>query len=282
LLICSTSQPGRDSFGRHPAHPSPSGVRCAPCPSSGGLLDCGGESVPVRTVCYAAVLAAGFCSPSAARQNRGPSRALRSALPAYSVLGPFPVRSGPFGGPGRRWYLSTAKLGRSAVSQPLRRHCSGRAAYDLAVLVAALIVNGFTRFVASRPFGGVPHVVPKEQVVAMNSVATRPAGGRVPSAQSSCRAPLACSAPTTTGSGGDPLLIVAIPVRSPCGCLALSTTHCSARRTAAGDPLSVAYAWHRLVHGIRTVAAVPSGPPRWPGRAAHRMVAGINSFAGAV
>ncbi|MGH3561533.1 MAG: MFS transporter, partial [Mycobacterium sp.] len=42
---------------------------------------------------------------------------------------------------------------------------------DLPVLCAALIANGFTRFVASGLSAALPHVVPREQVVTMNSLA---------------------------------------------------------------------------------------------------------------
>ena len=47
---------------------------------------------------------------------------------------------------------------------------------DPLILVAALIVNGFTRFVSSGLSASLPHVVPRDRVVAMNSVATA-AGG---------------------------------------------------------------------------------------------------------
>jgi len=38
------------------------------------------------------------------------------------------------------------------------------------VLLGALVVNGFTRFVSSGLSAALPHVVPRDQVVAMNSV----------------------------------------------------------------------------------------------------------------
>lgn len=45
-------------------------------------------------------------------------------------------------------------------------------ASDLTILCGALIVNGFNRFVSSGLSAALPHVVPREQVVTMNSVAT--------------------------------------------------------------------------------------------------------------
>ena len=45
-------------------------------------------------------------------------------------------------------------------------------ARDLPILFGALIVNGFTRFVSSGLSAALPHVVPRDQVVTMNSVAT--------------------------------------------------------------------------------------------------------------
>ena len=47
---------------------------------------------------------------------------------------------------------------------------------DLTILFGALIVNGFTRFVSSGLSAALPDVVPRDQVVAMNSVATATGG----------------------------------------------------------------------------------------------------------
>ncbi len=49
-------------------------------------------------------------------------------------------------------------------------------ASDLTVLCGALIVNGFSRFVTSGLSAALPHVVPREKVVVMNSVATATGG----------------------------------------------------------------------------------------------------------
>src|SRR6185436_6669231 len=40
------------------------------------------------------------------------------------------------------------------------------------ILLGALVVNGFTRFVTSGLSAALPHVVPREQVLTMNAVAT--------------------------------------------------------------------------------------------------------------
>ena len=47
---------------------------------------------------------------------------------------------------------------------------------DPPILFGALIVNGFTRFVSSGLSAALPDVVPRDQVVTMNSVATATGG----------------------------------------------------------------------------------------------------------
>ena len=54
--------------------------------------------------------------------------------------------------------------------------CSPLGAPDLPILFGALIVNGFTRFVSSGLSAALPDVVPRDQVVTMNSVATATGG----------------------------------------------------------------------------------------------------------
>ena len=50
--------------------------------------------------------------------------------------------------------------------------CLAFGARDLLVLCAALVVNGLARFVSSGLSAALPHVVPREQVVTMNSIAS--------------------------------------------------------------------------------------------------------------
>ena len=150
---------------------------------------------------------------------------------------------------------------------------------DQVVLFGALIVNGATRFVASGLSAALPHVVPREQVVTMNSVAT------------------ACGAVCTfLGAnfmllgryffGGDDkgsatiIFMVAVPV--------LVAAVLSARFTPRSlGPDDTARAIHGsavyavstgLAHGLRTVASTPSVAATLTGLAAHRAVFGINTL----
>ena len=54
--------------------------------------------------------------------------------------------------------------------------CSPSARSDLPILLGALIVNGFTRFVSSGLSAALPDVVPRDQVVTMNAVAVATGG----------------------------------------------------------------------------------------------------------
>ncbi len=91
----------------------------------------------------------------------------------YSLLGPF--AGALLDRWDRRWVLVGANLGRLVLIVAVGVMLAAGAS-DLAVLCAALVVNGFSRFVASGLSAALPHVVPREQVVTMNAVATA-AGG---------------------------------------------------------------------------------------------------------
>ena len=91
----------------------------------------------------------------------------------YSLLGPF--AGALLDRWDRRFVLVGANLGRLLTVIGVAVLLATRAT-DLTVLCGALIVNGFTRFVASGLSAALPHVVPREQVLSMNSVATA-AGG---------------------------------------------------------------------------------------------------------
>src|SRR5262249_25632723 len=69
-----------------------------------------------------------------------------------------------------RLVLVGANLGRLLLVFMVAALLVARAS-DLLILFGALIVNGLTRFVSSGLSAALPHVVPREQVVAMNSVA---------------------------------------------------------------------------------------------------------------
>ena len=100
--------------------------------------------------------------------------------------------------PVRCWTVGTGGWCSSARTSAGCCWCSRVAALlaagasDLPILFGALIVNGFTRFVSSGLSAALPHVVPREQVVTMNSVATATGGGGgVPRRHLHAGAPLA-------------------------------------------------------------------------------------------
>jgi MFS family permease len=150
-------------------------------------------------------------------------------------------------------------------------------ASDWVVLCGALIVNGFGRFVGSGLSAALPHVVPREQVVTMNSIAN--ATGAV-AAFIGANFMLFPRWLVGAGDNGSASIIflVAIPVATA---LWLSLRF-AARALGPDDSNvhgSVIYAvitgW---VHGARTVLDRPSVAATLSGLVAHRMVFGINTL----
>ncbi|MGH3967671.1 MAG: MFS transporter, partial [Mycobacterium sp.] len=87
----------------------------------------------------------------------------------YSLLGPF--AGALMDHWDRRLVLVWANVGR-LVSVAAVGVLFAAGATDLPVLCGALIVSGFGRFVSSGLSAALPHVVPRDQVVTMNSIAT--------------------------------------------------------------------------------------------------------------
>ena len=152
-------------------------------------------------------------------------------------------------------------------------------ANDLAILVAALIVNGFSRFVSSGLSAALPDVVPRGRVVAMNSVATLAGGAAAALGAVFMLVPRWLFGADDTGAATI-ILIVAVPVlialwlswRFPPYMLG---PHDSARAIHGSVVYAVATGW---VHGLRTVTAVPTVAATLAGLIAHRMVLGINTL----
>lgn len=150
---------------------------------------------------------------------------------------------------------------------------------DVPILLSALIANGFTRFVSSGLSAALPHVVPRAQVIAMNSVAT--ATGSV-AAFAGAFSMLLPRWQWGAGDSGSAVVIflVAIPIAAA---LWLSVRFRprllgpddSARAIHGSVAYAVATGW---LHGARTVLAVPSVSATLAGLAAHRMVFGINTL----
>ncbi|MDT5279240.1 MAG: hypothetical protein QOJ20_435, partial [Mycobacterium sp.] len=87
----------------------------------------------------------------------------------YSVLGPF--AGALLDRWDRRLVLIGANLGRLLLVLGVAALLAAGAS-DRTILFGALVVNGVTRFVSSGLSAALPDVVPREQVVTMNSVAT--------------------------------------------------------------------------------------------------------------
>ncbi|MCX2929306.1 MFS transporter [Mycobacterium sp. CVI_P3] len=152
-------------------------------------------------------------------------------------------------------------------------------ASDLAILCGALIVNGFSRFVTSGLSAALPHVVPREQVVTMNSVAT------ATGATATFLGANFMLLPRWLFGSGDAgaatvMLLVAIPVaiafvlalRFPRHQLGPDDT---ARAVHGSVLYAVATGW---LYGARTVLATPTVAGTLSGLASHRMVFGINTL----
>lgn len=152
-------------------------------------------------------------------------------------------------------------------------------AHDLAILIAALTVNGFTRFVSSGLSAALPHVVPREQVVSMNSIATAAGGAAAFFGAIFMLVPRWLFGANDVGAATI-IFIVAIPVALALWLSWRFPPHLlgpdDSKRAIHGSIVyAVATGW---MHGARTVAAVPTVAATLAGLAAHRMVLGINSL----
>ena len=150
-------------------------------------------------------------------------------------------------------------------------------ARDLYVLFGALVVNGLSRFCTSGFAAALPHVVPPDEVVTMNSVATATGATATFLGANFMLVPRWLVGSDDTGAAVV-IALVAIPVVIA---LVLSTRfrphvlgpdHEAVHGSTA---YAVATGWG---YGIRTVAATPSVSATLAGLAAHRMVLGINTL----
>lgn len=194
----------------------------------------------------------------------------------YSLLGPF--AGALMDRWDRRLVLVGANLARLA-SVALGGLFLALGDGDLLVLCGALIVNGFARFVSSGLSAALPHVVPRDQVVAMNSIAS--ATGAV-AAFGGANFMLVPRWLVGTGDSGAASIIflVTIPLL-----IALLLSLRFAPHVLGPDDTqraihgSVSYAvitgW---LHGVRTVLNRPTVAATLTGLAAHRMVFGINTL----
>lgn len=194
----------------------------------------------------------------------------------YSLLGPF--AGALMDRWDRRLVLVGANLSR-LVSVALVGLCLALGASNLLVLCGALVVNGFARFVSSGLSAALPHVVPRDQVVMMNSIAS--ATGAV---AAFLGANFMLVPRTLIGSDDDgaaaiiflatvPMLIaLLLSLRFAAHVLGPDDT----QRAIHGSVLyTVVTGW---LHGLRTVGNRPTVTATLSGLAAHRMVFGINTL----
>ncbi|OOK75394.1 transmembrane secretion effector family protein [Mycobacterium kansasii] len=108
-------------------------------------------------------------NPDRATDPMAIARAFAVLFLPYSLLGPF--AGALMDRWDRRLVLVGASIGRLAFIAGIGAILAFRGG-DLLLLIGALLANGLARFVASGLSASLPHVVPREQVVTMNSVAT--------------------------------------------------------------------------------------------------------------
>ncbi len=204
------------------------------------------------------------------------ARAFAVLFLPYSLLGPF--AGALMDRWDRRLVLVGANVGRLILIAGIGTILALRVG-DMPLLLGALFANGLTRFVGSGLSASLPHVVPREQVVTMNSVAT--ASGAI-AAFLGANFMLVPRFVVGAGDNGAAaiIFITAIPVL-----IALLLSLRFAPRALGPDDTKraihgpVVYAvitgW---LHGARTVAQRPTVAATLSGLAAHRMVVGINSL----
>jgi MFS transporter len=204
------------------------------------------------------------------------ARAFTVLFLPYSLLGPF--AGALMDRWDRRLVLVGANVGRLILIAAIGAILAVKAG-DMPLLLGALFANGLARFVGSGLSASLPHVVPREQVVTMNSVAT--ASGAI-AAFLGANFMLAPRFIVGSGDKGAAatIFITAIPVL-----IALLLSWRFASRVLGPDDTKraihgpVIYAvitgW---LHGARTVVQRPTVAATLSGLAAHRMVVGINSL----
>ncbi|GAB7148032.1 MFS transporter [Mycobacterium riyadhense] len=215
-------------------------------------------------------------NPDRAADPMAIARAFAVLFLPYSLLGPF--AGAMLDRWDRRLVLVGANIGRLAFIAAIGTILA-LGAGDLLLLCVALLANGLARFVASGLSASLPHVVPREKVVTMNSVAT--ASGAVAAFLGANFMLL----PRWLAGGGDRgaaavIFTAAIPVT-----IALLLSMRFGPRVLGPDDTkraihgSAVYAvvtgW---LHGVRTVVQLPTVGAALSGLAAHRMVVGINSL----
>ena len=147
------------------------------------------------------------------------------------------------------------------------------------ILLGALVVNGFTRFVTSGLSAALPHVVPREQVLTMNSVATAVSAASLFFGAIFMLVPRWLFGVGDSGSSAA-LFMASVPVAVAWILSVRFSPHVlgpddSARAVHGSVAYAVATGWG---YGLRTAVSVPSVAGTLSGVVAHRMVFGINTL----
>ena len=215
-------------------------------------------------------------NPDRAADPMAIARAFIVLFLPYSLLGPF--AGALMDRWDRRLVLVGATGARLVLVAAIGTILAIRAG-EVPLLCLALLANGLARFVTSGLAASLPHVVPRERVVTMNSVST--AAGAVAAFLGANFMLL----PRWLAGDGDKgssavIFIVAIPLL-----IALLLSWRFGPRVLGPDDTrraihgSAVYAvltgW---VHGARTVAQRPTVGATLSALAAHRMTVGINSL----
>ncbi len=194
----------------------------------------------------------------------------------YSLLGPF--AGAVMDRWDRRLVLVGANLGRLISVAVVGTLLAARAG-DPVVLCSALVVNGFGRFVSSGMSAALPHVVPREQVVTMNSVAIATSALAAFLGANFMLVPRLLVGAGDSGSASVIFLVIA-PVLVALLLSLQFAPHAlgpdDTRRAVHGSVLYlVITGW---LHGARTVLTRPTVAATLAGLSAHRMVFGINTL----
>ncbi len=178
----------------------------------------------------------------------------------------------------RRLVLVGANVGRLLLITGIGTILVIRAG-ETPLLIGALLANGLARFVASGLSASLPHVVPREQVVTMNSVAT--ASGAI---AAFLGANFMLVPRFFVGAGDRGAAVVIFIAAIPMSIALLLSFRFGPRVLGPDDTKraihgSAVYAvLTGLLHGARTVVQRPTVAATLSGLAAHRMVVGINSL----
>jgi MFS family permease len=215
-------------------------------------------------------------NPDRAADPMAIARAFAVLFLPYSLLGPF--AGALMDRWDRRLVVVGANVGRLVLIAAIGTILAIRAG-DVPLLLAALLANGLSRFVASGLSAALPHVVPREQVVTMNSVATAVGAVAAFLGANFMLVPRFLVGADDEGASAI-IFSTAIPVA-----IALLLSLRFAPRVLGPDDTGLAIhgpAAYAVVtgwlHGVRTVAQRPTVAATLSGLATHRMVVGINSL----